>query len=84
MIGQFVVIYLQRFGVALVPSGQLKLKKTLYRKDFRPLDESCKCSTCRDYHRAYIHSIVTHETVACHLLTIRYVAYQVGLPLQFQ
>lgn len=68
-----------RFGVALVPSGSINLKKSVYRKDFTALDDNCGCSTCKTYTKAYIHSIVTQETVACHLITIHNIAYQLNL-----
>ncbi|XP_067952147.1 queuine tRNA-ribosyltransferase catalytic subunit 1-like [Watersipora subatra] len=68
-----------RFGVALVPSGTISLKKAIYEKDFSPLDKDCKCSTCKSYTRAYIHCIITHETVACHLLSIHNIYYQLNL-----
>ena len=70
---------LQRFGVALVATGQLQLKNKRYASDFEPIDRSCSCSTCRLYTRAYLHTIVTHESVACSLLTIHNVSYQVHL-----
>ncbi|KAK2145430.1 hypothetical protein LSH36_682g01071 [Paralvinella palmiformis] len=54
-----------RFGSALVPTGQLQLKKDKYKKDFRPIDDSCSCSTCQRYTRAYLHTVVTREPVAC-------------------
>ena len=69
--------YFQRFGTALVPTGQLRLKSTDYERDFRPIDDKCLCSTCAKYTRAYLHSIVTHESVACPLVTVHNVAYQV-------
>ena len=25
--------------------------------DFRPIDEDCSCSTCKNYTRAYLHTI---------------------------
>ena len=67
----------QRFGVALVPTGKLQLKHQRYAVDFEPIDSNCSCSTCAHYTRAYLHTIVTHEPVACSLLTIHNVAYQV-------
>lgn len=67
----------QRFGTALVPSGQLNLKSKIFSSDFRPIDDKCKCSTCKNYTRAYLHTLVTNETVACHLLSVHNVAYQV-------
>lgn len=37
----------QRFGSALVPTGNLQLKKKQYEKDFRPIDPECACPTCQ-------------------------------------
>jgi len=67
----------QRFGVALVTTGLLQLKHQSYAEDFEPIDRTCTCSTCTQYTRAYLHTIVTHEPVACSMLTIHNVAYQV-------
>lgn len=60
-------------------TGQLSLKQKKYEKDFQPIDKDCNCSTCESYTRAYLHSIVTVHTVACHLLTIHNVAFQLRL-----
>eukprot|EP00058_Branchiostoma_floridae_P008195 XP_002593683.1 hypothetical protein BRAFLDRAFT_131791 [Branchiostoma floridae] len=68
-----------RFGSALVPTGQLQLKNKQYARDFRPIDDNCSCSTCSRYTRAYLHSIATQETVACHLVTVHNIAYQMNL-----
>ncbi|CAD5114432.1 DgyrCDS3564 [Dimorphilus gyrociliatus] len=68
-----------RFGTALVRSGQLNLKTQKYKLDMRPIDEECDCVTCKNYTRAYLHTIVTQETVASSLLTIHNVAYQLKL-----
>jgi queuine tRNA-ribosyltransferase len=68
----------QRFGCALVHNGQLNLKQKKYAEDFQPIDEKCDCSTCERYTRAYLHTIVTVEAVACHLLSVHNIAYQVN------
>ncbi|KAJ8688223.1 hypothetical protein QAD02_024018 [Eretmocerus hayati] len=68
-----------RFGCALVQTGQLNLKQGQYSTDLRPIDETCTCSTCKTYNRSYIHQIVTVETVACHLLTVHNIAFQMRL-----
>jgi len=69
-----------RFGTALVAGGQLRLKSNQYIDDFQPIDANCPCTTCRrGYTRAYLHSIVTRETVACHLLSIHNIVYQMRL-----
>lgn len=63
----------------MVKTGQLNLKKVQYSKDLKPIDESCKCSTCRTYTRAYLHQIATIETVSCHLLSVHNIAFQMRL-----
>ncbi|XP_043279928.1 queuine tRNA-ribosyltransferase catalytic subunit [Venturia canescens] len=68
-----------RFGCALVRTGQLNLRKGIYASDNNPIDESCHCSTCKTYTRAYLHHVVTVETVACHLLTVHNIAFQLRL-----
>lgn len=59
-----------RFGTAVVPDGLLNVKKSIYKDDFRPLDETCGCSTCRDYTRAFLHTVVTREEVGSVLMTV--------------
>eukprot|EP00795_Rhopilema_esculentum_P010547 gene10547-19277_t len=69
-----------RFGTALVPWGQLQLKSGQYATDFDPIDKECHCSTCQNYTRAYLHSLVAaKETVGCHFITIHNIAYQMAL-----
>ncbi|KAL5011278.1 hypothetical protein ScPMuIL_009829 [Solemya velum] len=68
-----------RFGTALMPHGQLNLKNKKYARDFRAIDEACPCSTCKKYTRAYLHTVVTNEPVACSLLTVHNIAYQLRL-----
>jgi tRNA-guanine transglycosylase len=68
-----------RFGTALVPTGSINLKHAKYRMDFEPIDDHCSCFTCRSHTRAFLHTIVTRETVACHLLTIHNLTYLLNL-----
>ena len=55
------VIFVLRFGTALAfdAPGEINLRKAVYEDDFSPIDPTCPCSTCRDYTRAYLHTIVT-------------------------
>jgi len=70
-----------RFGTALVfdAPGEIILKKAAYETDFSPIDPTCNCSTCKTYSRAFLHTIVTKEPSACHLITVHNVAHQLRL-----
>lgn len=68
-----------RFGTALVPWGQLHLKHKQYVTDLKPIDRDCGCSTCKHHSRAYINSLLGREEVACHLITIHNIYYQMQL-----
>lgn len=72
-------MYFQRFGCALVRSGQINLKQQQYALDMNPIDDECDCSTCKTYTRSYLHHIVTAEPVACSILSLHNVAYQLRL-----
>jgi len=68
-----------RFGCALYRGGQINLKQRQFARDLRPVDDTCPCSTCARFSRAYLHSVVTVETAACHLLTVHNLTYQLRL-----
>lgn len=73
-----------RFGCALVAEGQINLKHQQYAVDMRPIDEECDCSTCKMYTRSYLHHIVTHEPVACTILSLHNINYQLRLMRQIR
>lgn len=73
-----------RFGTALVPWGMIKLKKSQYMKDMRPIDENCKCYVCRTYTRSYLHLLLKTDTLAPQLLTYHNVAYMMQLVRQMR
>ncbi|XP_049288465.1 queuine tRNA-ribosyltransferase catalytic subunit [Anopheles funestus] len=68
-----------RFGCALTRAGQINLKQRTFAKDMRPIEDECECSTCRTYTRAYLHHIVTVEPVACSIVSVHNVAFQLRL-----
>lgn len=68
-----------RFGTALCKNGVLHLKQTVYEDDFQPIESDCHCSTCKNYSRALLHSLIQRETIACHLITIHNIFYQLDL-----
>ena len=71
----------RRFGSALVfeAPGELNLRKAVYEEDFSPIDSTCPCPTCASYTRAYLHTIVTKEPSACHLVSVHNVCHQLRL-----
>jgi queuine tRNA-ribosyltransferase len=46
-----------RNGHLFVDSGVIKIRNSTYKKDTRPLDETCECYTCKNYSRAYLHHL---------------------------
>ncbi|XP_019514761.1 PREDICTED: queuine tRNA-ribosyltransferase catalytic subunit 1 isoform X2 [Hipposideros armiger] len=69
-----------RFGSALVPTGNLQLKKKHFQKDFRPIDPECSCPTCQKHSRAFLHALLhSDNTAALHHLTVHNIAYQLRL-----
>lgn len=59
--------------------GQLNLKQAKYAEDLRPIEDTCDCSTCKTYTRAYLHHIVRAEPIACSLLSVHNVSFQLRL-----
>lgn len=68
-----------RFGCALTSNGQISLKHSKYKMDFGPIENNCICSTCKTYTRAYLHQIISTETVSCSLLSMHNLTYQMQL-----
>lgn len=60
-----------RNGMAIIHTGRMNMKNKQYERDFRPIEESCGCYTCRNYTRAYIrHLYKSEELLAFRLVTI--------------
>ena len=68
-----------RFGCGLVRTGQLNLRNKKYETDLSPIDERCKCSTCKTYSKAYIHSIINESSLMSSLLSVHNVYFQLQL-----
>ena len=65
-----------RNGQAFTSQGKLNVKNAQWTEDVRPLDESCHCSVCWRYSRAYLrHLYQTGEMLAAILLTHHNLAF---------
>ncbi len=69
-----------RNGAVFTSNGRLNIKRAEYRIDPRPLDESCDCSACRRFTRAYIrHLFVSDEILGLRLLSLHNVHFLLAL-----
>ena len=46
-----------RNGWLFTRHGDVKIKNARYKDDLRPLDDTCGCTTCRHFTRAYLHHL---------------------------
>ena len=54
----------------------INLRNKIYRDDSRPVDESCRCSTCQIFSRAYLHHLLkAQEMLALQALTLHNVYF---------
>jgi queuine tRNA-ribosyltransferase len=69
-----------RNGAAFTIDGRLNIKRAEYRNDPKPLDESCDCSACARFSRAYIrHLFVSDEILGHRLLSLHNVHFLLSL-----
>jgi queuine tRNA-ribosyltransferase len=60
-----------RNGCLFTASGRLQIKRSEFRDDDRPIDETCGCAVCRNYSRAYLrHLYVSGEILSMRLNTL--------------
>ncbi len=45
-------------GVAYTSHGRMQLRRSVYKVSDRPLDDTCRCLTCRRYTRSYLHHLI--------------------------
>ena len=69
-----------RNGTAFTADGRVNVRRAELRNDPRPLDETCDCSTCRRFSRAYLrHLFVAEEILGLRLLSLHNVHFLVAL-----
>jgi queuine tRNA-ribosyltransferase len=51
--------------------GTIKITKNIYKEDFTPIEDDCRCYTCRNFTKAYLHHLFkANEHLAGRLATI--------------
>jgi queuine tRNA-ribosyltransferase len=62
---------LARHGAAFTSNGRVSFRNAKFREDFDALEPGCKCFTCSNHTRAYLHHLVhMKEMTASTLLSI--------------
>jgi queuine tRNA-ribosyltransferase len=65
-----------RNGQLFTRVGRLNIRNARYAEDDRPVDESCRCYTCRTFSRAYLrHLYVVNEMTAATLNSLHNVQF---------
>src|SRR2546423_12656721 len=57
-----------RNGHLFTRFGDLRLRNARYKSDERPVDETCACTTCRGFSRAYLHHLDRCGEMLCPML----------------
>ena len=52
-----------RNGHLFTSHGIIRIRNKQYRDDMRPLDSECKCYTCRNFSRAYLHHLQRNNEI---------------------
>ncbi len=69
-----------RNGAFFTPTGRVNIKKSEFRSDPGPLDDTCDCTGCRRFTRAYIrHLFVSGELLGLRLLSLHNVHFLLSL-----
>jgi queuine tRNA-ribosyltransferase len=60
-----------RNGSLFTSTGRIQIRRSEFREDPRPIDETCACPVCRGYSRAYLrHLFVSGEILSMRLNTL--------------
>jgi queuine tRNA-ribosyltransferase len=69
-----------RHGTLMTSEGRLNIRNAKNEMDFRPIDESCDCYTCKNYTRSYLrHLIRCNEGLGQRLLSIHNLRFLIKL-----
>ena len=69
-----------RNGSAFTRRGTVNVRNAAFKRDPRPLDDTCDCETCRTYSRGYLrHLFAAQELLGLRLLSLHNVTFLVRL-----
>eukprot|EP00242_Pyramimonas_sp_CCMP2087_P000708 CAMPEP_0198229480 /NCGR_PEP_ID=MMETSP1445-20131203/114148_1 /TAXON_ID=36898 /ORGANISM="Pyramimonas sp., Strain CCMP2087" /LENGTH=441 /DNA_ID=CAMNT_0043909943 /DNA_START=295 /DNA_END=1620 /DNA_ORIENTATION=+ len=67
---------LGRHNTLLTRNGRVNIKKRIYARDFRPVDEECECHVCKNHTLAYLHHLCrANEPMGAQLNTLHNLHY---------
>ena len=65
-----------RNGQAFTKDGHINIRNSVYANDQQPLSHNCKCYTCTNYSRSYLHHVVkTKEIIGSMLMSWHNIYY---------
>lgn len=65
-----------RHGLLYTSEGEIRIKNSKFRNDFKPLDSNCDCKLCTNYTRAYLnHLFKVQEPLGQRLATIHNLSF---------
>ena len=74
-----------RNGWLYTRTGVVKIRNAKYELDTRPIDETCTCSTCKQFSRSYIkHLLKTNEILGARLATVHNLHFFLNLMKQMR
>lgn len=69
-----------RNGTVFSRFGKVVIRNAQYKKDLQPLDDACKCYTCRNFSRAYLrHLFNVNEVLGLRLATLHNIHFYLKL-----
>ncbi len=69
-----------RHGAFWTLNGRYSIKNEQFKRDSSPLQENCKCTTCKNYSRSYLrHLIFEKEILGLRLMTIHNLHFLLNL-----
>lgn len=74
-----------RHGLLFTSKGNIKIGNSEHKYNFRPIDETCTCSVCKNYTVAYLHHLLKAKEMTGYMLaSIHNLHFMVQLMQQYR